>query len=444
MNRSWIKFLPAAVRSRLEGKSYLQNVISNTGWQFADNILRMGIGMLVGIWVARYLGPEKFGLLSYALAFVAMFSAFANLGLDDIIVREIVRELHSRLEILGTAFVLKLVGGAVAFLGAVTTILAIRPAENLTHWLVGIIAFGSIFQAFSIIEFWFHSQVRAKYVVWAKSGAFLSCSLIKIILILSEASLVAFAWVALLEIVMVAAGLIYTYRAQGNLLREWLGTLAKAKRLLKDSWPLMLSSMVIMIFWRIDQVMLGDMVGNEELGIYSVAVRLSEVWYFIPTAVYWSVFPSIVEAKALDDELFYGRLQRLYNLMALCSYTIAIPTAIIAQWLVPTLFGEAYARGGQMLAVLIWSNLFASLEMAKTAFMNAMNWTRLYLLTVSLGCALKIILNYLLISRYNGMGAVVASLMAFWFACHGTCFLFKPLYRTGTMLSRAFVFPKIW
>jgi O-antigen/teichoic acid export membrane protein len=232
--------------------------------------------------------------------------------------------------------------------------------------------------------------------------------------------------------------------SKGYRFRDWSGSPRNAWGLFKDSWPLMFSGMVIVVYLRIDQVMLGEMAGNEELGIYSVAVRLAEVWFFIPTIIYWSVFPSIVEAKRTSDELFYERLQKLYNLMALTAYAVAVPVAFLAQWLVPTLFGEAYARGGLMLAVLIWANIFMSLEMARTSFLNAMNWTRIHLVTVSLGCALNIVLNYFLIPIYGGMGAVIASLIGYWFAAHGSCFLFKPLFRTGFMLTKALVYPKIW
>jgi O-antigen/teichoic acid export membrane protein len=444
MNQAWTRFLSASLRARLEGRAYLQNVVSNTGWQFADNVLRMGIGLLVGIWVARYLGPEQFGLLSYALAFVAIVSTLSTLGLDDIVVRDIVSSPEHKDRILGTAFILKLVGGLVSFIAAIAIIFFLRPADNLSQWLVAIIAAGTLFQALHVIEYWFHSQVQARYTVLAKSTAFLICALVKIGLILVAAPLVAFAWVALLEVVLGATGLIIAYRSQGNRFQAWRGSVKSALKLLQDSWPLMMSSMVILVYLRIDQVMLGEMAGVEEVGIYSVAVRLADVWFFIPTIIYWSVFPSIIEAKQTSESLFYERLQKFYNLMALTAYAVAIPVALMAQWLVPTLFGEAYARGGVMLAALIWANIFMSLEMARSSFLNAMNWTRLHLVTVSLGCVLNIVLNYVLIPLYGGMGAVVASILGYWFAAHGSCFMFKPLFRTGSMLTRALIWPKIW
>jgi O-antigen/teichoic acid export membrane protein len=444
MNQSWTKYLPGFIQDQLKGRHALQKVIGNTGWQFADNILRMGVGLLVGIWIARYLGPEKFGLFSYALAFVALFSPLASLGLDDIVVRNLVREPVSKEETLGTAFLLKLAGGAVSFVTAIGSIFILRPADGLSHWLVGIIALGAIFQAFQAIEFWFNSQVQAKYSVLAKNAAFLICSAMKVALILAEAPLVAFAWVSMIEVVIGSAGLVVAFRSRGYRLRDWRSSPGMAKTLLRDSWPLIFSCIVIMIYLRIDQVMLGEMVGSEEVGVYSVAVRLAEVWYFIPTAVYWSVLPSIVEAKAANEELFYERLQKYYRLMALTAYAIAVPVTFLAGWLVTTLFGEAYSRAGTMLSVLIWANLFTYLEVARSAFFTAMNWNKIYMVTLFLGAILNIAINLLLIPRYGGLGAVIASCVAYWFAAHGACFFFKSLRKTGYMLTKAMIYPKVW
>jgi O-antigen/teichoic acid export membrane protein len=206
----------------------------------------------------------------------------------------------------------------------------------------------------------------------------------------------------------------------------------------------MLSGIASMIYLRIDQVMLGQMIGSEEVGIYSVAVQLTEVWYFVPMLVFSSVFPAIVEAEKTNESLFYQRLQKLYNWMALSAYIIAIPICLLSKVLVHTLFGLAYDRSADMLSVLIWSILFTNLGIARTTFLTAMNWTRVHFFTVALGCLVNIFLNLLLIPAYKGMGAVIASCVAYWFAAHGACFLYKPMFKTGNMISRAIIFPKIF
>jgi O-antigen/teichoic acid export membrane protein len=444
LNSRWFAYLPPFIRVRLEGRLIFQKTISNTGWLFFDKIVRLGVGLFVGAWVARYLGPDQYGLLSYVIAFVSLFSAMATLGLDGIVVRNIVRDPASKEEILGTAFVLKLIGGIAALLLSTGSLIILRPSGSLVHWLVGITAAGMIFQALDPIDFWFQSQIQSKYVVYARTTAFSLIAVIKIALILTAAPLMAFACAGMAEIALASIGLMIVYQSKGNNIKAWRANLACGKSLLRDSWPLILSGIMVSIYGRIDQVMIGNMVGNAEVGIYSAAVRLAEAWYFIPLAVAGSVFPSIVEAKAISEELFYGRLQKLYNLMALMAYIVAIPVTLMAGWLVTILFGAAYARAGPMLAGLIWAGLFVNLGVARSSFLTTMNWTRIHFMTVSLGCIINVALNYLLIPLYGGMGAVVASCVAYWFAAHGACFVYKPLYKTGYMLTRAIVYPKVW
>jgi O-antigen/teichoic acid export membrane protein len=404
----------------------------------------MVVGLFVGIWVARYLGPEQFGAFSYALAFVALVTPLANLGLEDIVARDIVRDPTCKDETLGSSFAMKLVGGIVSVILAVVLVLALRPGDITSHWLVGIVAAGTIFQAFGVIEIWFNSQVQAKYLVLARSLAFLLCSAIKVLLIVSSASLLAFAWIYVVELALGSIGLVIAYRSNGYRIRDWCYRWSRVRSLLRDSWPLLFSSIVITIYLRIDQVMLGQIMGSEEVGIYSVAVRFVEIWNFIPMAIFWSVFPAIVEARVSSEELLFGRLQQLYNLMAMAAYAIAIPVAFFAQWLVDNLYGEAYQRAGMMLALLIWANVFLNLEIARSAFLSSMNWTRLHFVTVLLGAVMNIGLNLALIPHYGGIGAVVASLVSYWFAAHGSCFLFRPLFKTGNMLTKAMFFPKVW
>jgi O-antigen/teichoic acid export membrane protein len=444
MNPAWIRYLPSFLRQRLEGRHSLQKAIHNAGWLMGGQVFRLAIGLVVGIWVARYLGPSRFGQLSYAFAFTLLFSPFASLGLKGIAERKIVLDPSSRDEVIGTSFFLSLVGGIAAFAVATAGVFMIRPEDAMSHWLVGITAAGLIFQSVIAIEYWFESQVQSKFIVFAKMSAFLLVSLVKIGLIVTKAPLVAFAWAGLAEAALGAAGLLIVYRVHGYHVKAWRFSRSAAKSLLKDSWPLLFSGFMTVISLRIDQVMLGQMVGDREVGIYSAAVRLTEPWVFIPTAIGASVFPAIMESWATNEELFYAQIQKLYNLMALIAYGIAVPVSILSGWLVKGLFGTPYAEAGPLLAVLIWTGLFTNLEAARGIFLVSMNWTRVYFLTLLSGCVLNIVLNYFLIPIYGAMGAVIASCISYWFALHGACFFFKPLRKTGWMLAKAMVYPRVW
>src|SRR6266581_4926211 len=443
VNETLLRYLPPFIRSKFEGRRNLQKIAGNSGWLYANALLRAPVGMAVNVWMARYLGPQQFGLLNYVVAFVALFSAFATLGLDGFVVRDIVKDPASRDETLGSAFVLKFCGGIVTLLASVAVIVLIKRGDSLVLGLVAITAAGTVFQAFDTIDFWFQSQVRSKYTVLAKCIPFLLVAAAKVILILLKAPLVAFVWAALADVALGGVGLVVAYRKQGHRITAWVATIGRAKSLMKDSWPLIFSSLVGMVYLRIDQVMLSQMVGDRELGIYSAAVKLAEAWYFLPV-ICTSAAPHIIEAKAVSDEMFYDRLQKLYNVMAFMGYALAIPTTFLGGWLVRLLYGEEYRAAGPMLVVLIWSVMFVLLGVARSVFLTTMNWGKIHLFTVSLGAVVNVVLNLLLIPRYGGMGAAIASCVAYWMAAHGACFFYRPLFRTGSMLTKAIIFPKVW
>jgi O-antigen/teichoic acid export membrane protein len=439
-----MRILPDFIKKRLEGRETLQKTVHNTGWMMGDQIIRQGVGFLVGVWLARYLGPQMYGEFSYAIAVVMIVAPLAMLGLDDITIRRLVREPTERDKTLGTVFILILLGGLFTFVLALVAVQLARPGDNLVRWLVGIMAAATIFRAFHAIEFWFESQMQWQYTVYGRTSAFLLISLIKVTLIVLQAPLIAFAWAGLAETACGALGLLLVYRQRGYLLRNWRFSSILARSMLKDSWPLVCASLFTMIYLRIDQVMIGSLLGDEALGNYSVAVRISEVWAFIPIVICSATLPAIIEAETVSEEVFYGRLQQLYNLMVLLAYAFALPMTFFSDDIIQLIFTGAYQDAGPLLAVLAWTGVFTSLGVARTNLILAKNWTRVNLACVALGAILNIILNTLLIPRFGTMGAVGATFVSYWFAVHGTSLLLAPLRQTGRMMTKALIFPKVW
>jgi O-antigen/teichoic acid export membrane protein len=214
--------------------------------------------------------------------------------------------------------------------------------------------------------------------------------------------------------------------------------------LLRDSWPLVFSALLTMVYLRIDQVMLGNMAGSRELGNYSVAVQISEVWYFIPLVIVSSSFPAFVKVETVSEELFYAHMQKLYNVMVLYSYMVALPVSFFSREIIGILFSSAYMDAGPLLTILVWTGVFTSLGAARNVLILAKNWTRLNLVSVALGSAMNVLLNILLIPKYGAMGAVAATFVSYWFAVHGACFLIQPLRKTGWMMTKAMLYPKFW
>ena len=398
--------------SKFRSRSGLRAIIANTGWLFADRVLRMGASLVVGVWVARYLGVQQYGLFNYALAFVSLFSPIFTLGLDDVVIRHIIRQSSNREEILGTTFWLKLLGGTASVLLAVSTMFFLGEHETLKISLVAILGMAGIFRATDTIDLWFQSQVQSKYSVIARNIAFLLNTAIKIGLILTKAPLLAFAWVTLAEFAMSAIGLVIVYQVKGYSLWLWRWSLSAAKTLLKESLPLIFSGLAIMIFMRIDQVMLGQMIGNREVGIYSAAVRISEIWYFIPGAIVSSVAPSIYAAKEKSESLYYQRIGQLLSLMTCISLGIALPMTFLSEKIIMVMFGSGYAAAGPILSVHIWTSLFVFMGLATSPWFIAEGLNHVSLGKTLFGAILNIILNLFLIPKYGGLGAASATIIS--------------------------------
>jgi O-antigen/teichoic acid export membrane protein len=413
----------------------------NATWLLAEKIVRYGGGAVLTIWISRYLGPAAFGVLSFSLALASLFTGLGSLGLESISVRELVKSPDAAPEILGSGLALRLAGGGALIAAAFAAAVALRPADPLAQQMTVIVAGGLALGAFEVSDWWFQSKVLAGPAVVARTVSFALAAALRILLLLRGAPIVAFAWAWFAEAALTAAMLAIAYRMRGGALSLWRVRFERMKSLWRDSAPVALSSVATLVYMRIDQVMLGRMLDDTEVGRYSVAVRVAELWYFVPIAIVSSVLPAVVQARAAGDAPFFALLQRLYSTVALISYAFALPMTLLATPLVRLLFGASYQAAGPVLAVLVWGGLFTSLGVARSAFLTAMNWTRTHLFTVATGAVLNVALNLVLIPRWKGMGAAVASCIAYWWVAHGSCFVYRPLRKTGRMLTRAILLP---
>jgi len=378
-----------------------------------EKILRMGVGLLVGIWVARYLGPERFGLLSYVQSFVGLFAAIAGLGLNGILVRELVKSPDKQTVLLGTAFRLKLIG-ALLVLIILAIAVKLTHQDSLTTLLVFIIASATVFQSFNVIDIFFQAKVQSKYVVYANIFSLLISSLIKVGLILMNAPLIAFAWVVAFDSLILVLGFVYFFQRYANInLKQLAFNKTMAVDLLKDSWPLILSGIVISVYMRIDQVMIKEMLDSEAVGQYAVAVRFSELWYFIPMAIVSSVSPAIVNALKKDERIFYNRIQTLYDFFFVLSLVVAVISSVWSEDIILLTFGEQYLPASDILTVYIWASIFVFHGCIRGGYLVALNKQVVGLQFRVIGVVINIILNYFLIKEYGTIGAAYATVISF-------------------------------
>jgi PST family polysaccharide transporter len=393
------------------------------GWLFADRVLRMGGGLLIAIWTARHLGPDQFGRLSYAIVILVLFDFLLTLGLDNVVINNIVLSPAHAPETLGSLFALKLAGGGLAVVMALGTVYILRPADSLSFGLVAILAPSALFRAFDAIDFWFLSRVESKYSVIARNAAFVVAAIVRVLLIMFQAPLQAFAGAVLLETVLASLGLVLLYHLRGQRLWAWRFSAARVKRLLASGWPLMLSAAAIVVYMKVDVVMLQTLVGDQAVGMYSAATRISELWYFVPAIVVPSVFSALVNLRTMNVDLYYARLRVLFGYLGACGFAIALLTSLLSPALVSLLYGSSYHGAASVLAVHIWAAPFVFLGMAQSQWDISEGLTRLALARTLAGAVVNVALNALLIPRYAGLGAALATVVAYAFAaCLGNLF----------------------
>lgn len=383
----------------------------NTSWLFLEKVFRLVIGVFIGIWIARYLGPESFGLFSYAISFVGIFIAVATLGLDGIIVKELVKGDVDRDVLIGTAFGLRLIG---SFFVILLLSISIQFTSNdfQLNIYIFIIASSTIFQSFNVIDYYFQSQVISKYAVYSNMISMAISSCIKVFLIINEADLIAFIYLVLFDSFILSLGLIYFYIKNKMQIFAWSFDLHIALSLLKNSWFLILSGIVSSVYMQIDQVMIQNMLGSSAVGQYAAAVKLSEIWYLFPAVISASLFPAIINAKNISDEKYYSYFQKLYDGLVWFAIFISVAMTFAGDWLITFLYGLEYQTAGTVLKIHVWSSIFIFIGVASSKWFIIENLLKYSFYKALSGSILNVVLNYYMIPVYGIIGSAVATLLS--------------------------------
>lgn len=395
------------------------------------------IKMLVAIAVANYLGTDNKGILEYSNSFVALFLALAAFGLDSFTVRELVRSPENKNNILGTAFSLKLIGGLI-IIPLIALTYSFFGSSETPYTFILIVSFIGVFQSFNIIDSYYQSAVQAKFIMQVNVAANLVSAALKVVLIILKMPLVAFIWALLADAVILTTGYIIVYHTQKLHIRTWKFDRILGHSLLVKSWPLMFAAIMSAVYMKIDTLMIGNMLGKEQLGIYSTVVSFSEAWYFIPVAIVTSVFPAIINAKMADEKRYQKRLQNLYDLMVGLSLSIAIIMTFGSD-LVYKLFKPEFAAGADVLKVHIWAGIFVFLGSASGQYLINEGFTQLSLLRTAMGAIVNIVLNLILLPKMGIIGAAWATLAAYFTATFFIAFIPKTSKQALLMLKSLFL-----
>ena len=423
----------------LRNNQNIMRYFHNTSWMFAEQGVKIISAIFVGIYVARYLGPIQFGLLSYAIAIVAVFMALSRLGMESILVRELVVHPEEIRQYLGTAFSLMLIA-AIIGVGFISGIIHLFENDPDTKVYIWIISIGLIFQTFLVIDYSFQSQVKAKYSSIAKSMAFTLGALIKIYLVLIQADLLLLVISYAFDYVLIALFLIIMHIKKRQLNFLLVFNFHLIKPLLKSAWPMVMSALAIILYMRTDQIMIKNMLDAEQLGLYAAMTRIYEGWIMIPVILSASLLPAIVKAKSLSLVKYQQGLTFLFALVFWSGIVVAVITTFFSKVIIEVTFGMAYLPASQVFVIIMWSAAFAALGSVTLRYLVAEKMEKKIAIRTVVALTINLALNFLLIPIYGINGAAVATLICIVSANYLIDYLDSDLKQLLTLKNKAIFF----
>lgn len=384
----------------------------NTGWQFFSKISTLVVAFFANVIVVRYFGPQDYGLISYSINLLGIFSLLIGLGLDSVLYRELIKAKDEESgSLLGSAFTIKIAGALVALISLIIYILFFHLNDQLAYFVL-IVSLSWLFQPIWVINGYFLSRVKSKGPTLLSLIIAVVLNILKILIVYLGLSVLVFAWVFVLEQVLYFLGFLYLYKKSRQNIRLWRFDMAKATMLLKDSWPLLFVSAFALIYNRIDQIMIGNMMNVTQVGYYDVGVRLSEFWLFIPALICSSLFPAIINSRLTSNLLYRKRMMMLYGAIFWSATVIALISFLFSNEIIVLLYGIKFLPSVIVLKIYTWAGVGVSIAIIAQSWLLAENLTKISFKISMATAMLNVVLNYFLIPSFGIYGAAFATLIS--------------------------------
>lgn len=383
---------------------------NNTLWLMLDKVFQLILGLIVGIWTARFLGPSNYGILNYGASIITFFSVICSLGLENVIIKYFIDKPKRNNTILFSAIVIRVVTALLSIILIYIIVSLLHYDDKIIKTVIVLQSLALIFNSLDTIDYWFQSILMSKYVVIAKSVARILVSLWKIYLLISNASLEFFALSSTIEAMILGFILLVIYFKKNN--THISISKRYSKELVLNSYHFILSGLLISLFTQMDKIMLGNLIGEESVGVYSVAANIAILWYFIPLAVINSARPIILKSKQNSVLDYQRKLKQLYAFIFWLGVLVALFITLLSNIIIKYLYGQQYMEAAIPLAILIWASIFSLLGTARNIWIvseGVNKYTKYYFL---IGVVANFLLNYIFIKLFGVMGSALATLIA--------------------------------
>lgn len=390
--------------------SLLKRFVGNTGWMMFRNIYSMLVSLIVGSLSARFLGPSNYGLLTYGSSIISFFTTVSRLGMDSVVVAELVRNPKKENVYLGTAFGMRFVTSILSFLAIWGFVIVLEPDDTLLQLVTLLQATAIIFQSTEVFYYRFEAKMEMKYVTLASMAALTVTSVWRIALLAGQAGVQWFAMSASISALVcgICIGISFVKKARLRLKFVW----QEGKRILGKSYHFIISGLAVTLYTQLDRIMLGKMVDDTAVGLYGAASTLAVMWEFVPSSIMNSANPILLKLHEEDKEKFITRYQML--LMGITGLGVLVGTGftVFAKLIIFILYGEEYYGAIPALSILIWATSFSMIGTARGIWVIAENKNKYPKYFTLMGAVINATLNALVIPKWGFVGASFTTLIS--------------------------------
>lgn len=388
-----------------------KKIISNSAWVIIQHIYSMLTSLIIVALIARHLGPADYGLINYCSSLIAMFTTLSGLGMDNLIVSEIIRNPEKEGGYLGSALVMRLAASFISYPVILALIAVMNPGNHTLFIVAALQALGMIFQTYEVLVYWFRIKLKMKYISIALVAAITVNTIFRIVLLINKATV---EWFALSISVQALVGgiIIAAFFAKKSDVRLKAG-FRDARDLLKISYNCIISSMAIIIYMEVDKILLEKMTGSANVGIYSAAVVLATCWQFIPVTLIDSSRPVILEKRKTSHEAYIDQFKLLMAGVNLMAFVFALLMSCLGWFFIYFLYGRDYLGSFIPLIILSWSSFIGISGYTRTVWITGegfYKYEKSYAVTAMI---LNILLDIVLIWQFGVIGAAVATLITY-------------------------------
>ena len=379
----------------------------NLSWLVFDKLFRASLNIFLSIILARNLGPEKFGILNYLLAFLFLFTSISSLGMNPVLTNMIIKKKNNNHNIfIINAYYFRFIFSLINYLIFVLLIYLINNDKIYFDYSL-IIGIGIILKSCEVFFSYFEAKSLSKYIVISQLIGLISSFIFILYIIINDLDFIYIYYALILDslIVFILINILYFLKSNNFIVKI---NLINIKNIILKSFPILISAISIILYMRIDQIMINAILDEYNLGIYSVSVRYIEIFHFIPKIIIISLLPILLISKKYNLNLL-----KLNSIIFKLSLLIIVFVLISSDYLIPYIFGKLYIGSITSTKILSFSIIFVFYGVINEHWYVSKNLQKLYATNVFLGAIINIILNYFLINYFGIDGAAYSTLITY-------------------------------